>query len=316
MKSFIYELLNKLNIGIIIIDEDFRIVHVNYWLAKRIECDPSYIINSRLDQIAPKFQLDSYKNIVLEVLKTGRGRFLSGAIHKSFFISPEENELEHPFQNLQIERLCIEGKHVIMMQVHDVSKENYKVIQLKHFIRKLEVENNLIRQSEEKNRQMAYYDALSQIPNRAYFLEHLNGCIDKSEKEHMPLGLLFIDLDRLKRINDTYGHRVGDAVIVEFSKRLVENLSESDFVARLSGDEFAILVTQFSKDSDLKNMANRIVLSIGQTMVIENLSLNITCSVGITVFKSGSDTQDVFIERADKALYLSKNNGRNQFHMV
>lgn len=313
MKSFIYELLNKLNAGVLIVDEDFRIVHCNYWLAKRMECDAVELVNLTLDQLAPKFTTDLYRQILLEVFRTGRGRFLSGAIHKSFFSAADETDCSNALQNLQIDRLCVQGKYVLMIQVQDVSKENYKVMQMKHFIKQLEVENDIIKQSEAKNRQMAYYDSLSNIPNRAYFMMTLSKWIHETEKNGTPLGLFFIDLDKLKTINDSYGHRTGDAVIVEFANRLVERCSEHDFVARLSGDEFAILKSGFSGKSDLEKHASEIMQAMCLPLMANHISLNVTCSLGISIYNRGLDSQELFIERADKALYLSKNNGRNQF---
>lgn len=313
MKSFLYELLNKLNEGVLIVDEDLRIVHCNYWLAKRMEHDAAELINLTLEQLAPKFNSELYRQILLEVIKTGRGRFLSGAIHKSFFSPVDETDCSSALQNLQIDRLCVQGKFVLMIQVQDVSKENYKVMQMKHFIKQLEVENDIIKQSEAKNRQLAYYDSLSNIPNRAYFMMTLGKWIHEAEKNGMPLGLFFIDLDKLKTINDSYGHRSGDAVIVEFAKRLVASSSENDFVARLSGDEFAILISNFKDQIDLHHFATKIMETMNEPILANSVSLQVTCSLGISIYEKGVDSQELFIERADKALYLSKNNGRNQF---
>lgn len=313
MKSFVYELLNKLDLGILIIDEDFRIVHINYWLSKRIECDATKVINRTIEQIAPRFDESRYQTVLKEVLETGRGRFLSGAVHKAFFLPMDEVEATYALQNIQLERLCIQGKYVIMMQIKDVSKETYKVTQMKRFIKKLEIENDLIRKSEEKNRKMALYDSLSGIPNRAYFMSEVANRIEDALESNKPLALFFIDLDRLKIINDTYGHRTGDDVIVEFAKRLKANSRTDDFVARLSGDEFAILVTNFGALKDVEALAQRIIAAMTQPLEANGFVLNITCSMGISLFKHKVDSQDSLIERADKALYYAKNNGRNQY---
>lgn len=314
MKSFVYELLNKLDMGILIIDEDLRIVHINHWLSKRIELETTKVVNCTISQIAPRFNNSRYQSILREVLETGRGRFLSGAIHKAFFLPLDELEATYALQNLQIERLCIQGKPVLMIQIKDVSKETYKVTQMKRFIKKLEIENDLIRKSEEKNRQLALYDSLSGIPNRAFFISEIAERLQFAIEKKQPLGLLFIDLDRLKMINDTYGHRTGDEVIVEFAKRLKANSASEDFVARLSGDEFAILVSNYPNAKTVDRLAQSIIEAMRKPLEANGKVLQITCSMGISLFKHHTDTQETLIERADKALYYAKNNGRNQYH--
>ncbi len=313
MKTFIYDLLDKLNMGIVVIDDAFRVVYVNRWIASKMSVLSDSIISHSLEALSDKFALPAYRKVVEQVFETGRGRFLSGAIHQSFFVGADDLAGDSIRQNLQLERLNYQGKRVVMIQVTDVTAHNYKVKQMRHFIKKLEVENSSIKQSEVQSRIMALHDALTQIPNRTFFLERLKETVALADEKASAFGLFFIDMDHLKPINDTYGHQVGDDVIKTFAERLKESIRSSDFVARLSGDEFAIIMTHESSRAHLEMVARRILESVRAPIRAGGHTIYLTCSIGIALYCGEDVSEEALIDKADRALYQVKRNGRNGY---
>jgi len=169
------------------------------------------------------------------------------------------------------------------------------------------------RQQEERIRHMARHDALTQLPNRVQFLEEMAGAeaaIDRGDR----VAVLCIDLDHFKGVNDTLGHALGDKVLQQASARLWGTTRENDVLARLGGDEYALLLRDIDKPSDAAAIAERIVKTMGQPFSIEGHQVVIGASVGIAVAPQDGQTSDELMKNADLALYKAKNEGRSTFH--
>ncbi len=152
------------------------------------------------------------------------------------------------------------------------------------------------------------YDGLTKIYNRRYFNEQLGSEIIRSERYNKDLSLVMIDIDHFKKVNDLYGHDVGDSVLKELAHLIQLSIRKSDIFARLGGEEFAVITPE-------TNVENALILSEKLRKAVEEYQFkhvnNITVSLGVTQFASG-DTPDTIYKRTDKALYKSKNNGRNR----
>ncbi len=155
-------------------------------------------------------------------------------------------------------------------------------------------------------------DALTQLPNRHGFEEHLDAAVKRSARVGKTIALAYIDLDHFKTINDNYGHHVGDAVLVSAAKRLNTTVRACDFVARLGGDEFVAIIEDIAFDEDITPIISRIVGAIKETFHIDNHHIDISCSVGVAVYPGDGDTQKLMV-CADAAMYKAKENGKNQF---
>ncbi len=159
--------------------------------------------------------------------------------------------------------------------------------------------------------QLAYHDGLTGLPNRIRLEDHLQQAIAKARRHRDPLALLFIDLDRFKPINDNHGHAVGDQVLCEVARRLQASLRSADLVARLGGDEFVVLLTTLANHEDCLVVADKLLLTLGETMHIGNLALHVGASIGVARYpESGQDAAEL-LRQADAAMYQVKLAGRH-----
>ena len=169
------------------------------------------------------------------------------------------------------------------------------------------------KQDEELIRYQANYDALTELPNRHLLMDRLGFELQRSNRENSMIALLFIDLDRFKPINDTYGHMVGDQLLWEVSKRLSNHVRESDMVARLGGDEFTIILPNIEDIREVEHMASRILKGMASPFNLDGRELFISASIGITMYPDDADNITSLMTNADNAMYLAKDEGRNTF---
>jgi diguanylate cyclase (GGDEF)-like protein len=156
--------------------------------------------------------------------------------------------------------------------------------------------------------QQATHDALTGLANRSLFFERLRLRVSPGRRQVEPLGVLLIDVDGLKRINDTFGHRAGDAVIRETALRITRIPRRSDIVARLGGDEFGVLLGDISDRSDLLTIVDRIAQETDQPFRFEGRTLDLTASIGHARFPEDGSEVDSLLEAADRSMYLMKRN--------
>ena len=161
----------------------------------------------------------------------------------------------------------------------------------------------------------ANYDPLTELPNRKFFEEKLQFFLKKSKTENLKFAVIFTDLDRLKNINDTLGHDVGDSVLKEIATRLKAVLREEDIISRWGGDEFVILINGIENSTDGSKVANKILKAIEPPMRLKNQTLYLTGSVGIAIFPNDGLDGYSLQKNADTALYRAKESGRNRYEM-
>lgn len=169
------------------------------------------------------------------------------------------------------------------------------------------------RQQEARIRHLARHDALTELPNRAQFLDEMaasEAAIERGEKN----AVLCIDLDHFKSVNDTLGHTIGDKLLKQASARLWGTTRETDVLARLGGDEFSLLLRPVDKPSDAAAIAERIVKAMSTPFVIDGHQMVIGASVGIAMAPQDGSTTDVLMKNADMALYRAKAEGRSTYH--
>lgn len=164
---------------------------------------------------------------------------------------------------------------------------------------------------EKRLKHLAYHDTLTDLPNRRYFLAHLEEAIEETRYEKEQLGVLALDVDRFKQINDTFGHDVGDELLRQLACRLTSVLRKQDMVARLGGDEFAVLI-RFTDPSSLHRVAEKIIQALQRPWEIDHHTFITTSSVGGARYIKGLSTKQL-LKRADLALYEAKADGRNQY---
>jgi len=161
---------------------------------------------------------------------------------------------------------------------------------------------------------LANTDSLTGISNRGRFHDRLRVAISRVDR-HDNAAVLFIDLDKFKAVNDTYGHHAGDLVIQNVAQRLNKVVRAEDTIARLGGDEFAVIISDVKSDSDMINLAIKIIIEIAKPMQVEDNLLEVRCSIGVAPIKSSRVTIKSVLKHADLAVYKAKSLGRNQFCM-
>lgn len=157
----------------------------------------------------------------------------------------------------------------------------------------------------------ASHDPLTGLPNRLLCMDRLQQAIAHARRDSGIVGLLFIDLDRFKQANDTYGHAVGDQLLIGVSKRIVANLRGSDTAARLGGDEFAVVLPGIAGEGDMQLVAGKIITSLQEPFSIEKHVLYVGASVGMALYPANGGTAGDLMHQADMAMYAAKSDGGN-----
>ena len=161
---------------------------------------------------------------------------------------------------------------------------------------------------------IAHHDALTQLPNRILFRDRLEHALAIALRGETQIGLMFLDLDEFKQINDSLGHLIGDELLKVVAERLTSLVRNSDTVARLGGDEFAILVEGVTSREDMSLLANKILQAIEKPMMLNGNELRISVSIGIATAPHDDVYAEYLIRDADAAMYEAKRQGRAAFH--
>ncbi len=164
---------------------------------------------------------------------------------------------------------------------------------------------------------MAYEDALTQLPNRSYFINHLSEAIQSLNHREEWLAVMILDLDRFKLVNDTLGHGVGDQLLVAISEQLRTALPNDVTISRMGGDEFSILIpsVQASDLSVINQLAEKALVTIAEPLVIDGREFRVTASIGISVYPFDGEDAETLMRNADTAMYRAKDRGKNNFHL-
>ncbi|HEX7991991.1 MAG TPA: diguanylate cyclase, partial [Stenotrophomonas sp.] len=176
--------------------------------------------------------------------------------------------------------------------------------------RQLEIEVEQRKQMEQEMRHLAMHDMLTGLPNRALFMDRLESAHHRAQRHGGMFALVYVDVDRFKAVNDTWGHGAGDAVLIELATRLRGALRENDTVARLGGDEFALVLEELDDINDAHRLMERVSESLLAPMHYqrdgEQLTLSIGASIGLAAYPADGAEVDALLHAADQAMYLTK----------
>ncbi|GGA06453.1 GGDEF domain-containing protein [Okeania sp. KiyG1] len=167
--------------------------------------------------------------------------------------------------------------------------------------------------TEETFKHQALHDPLTNLPNRALFDQKLSEALTYAAYHSETMAMMFLDLDRFKEVNDTFGHSVGDLLLQGVIQRLVSCLREVDLIARWGGDEFAIVLPQIRSRKDAGEIADRLVRALQPEFILEGHRIHVTVSIGIAVYPDDGLDSGTLLRNADRALYQAKKSGRNNY---
>ncbi len=162
-------------------------------------------------------------------------------------------------------------------------------------------------------RKLALNDALTGLPNRNLFHQYLSNTLKMGRRLNQPVLLMSLDLDKFKTVNDTYGHAIGDALLMEVAVRIKNDIRETDIVARLGGDEFGIILPNMKNTEILGQIVSRIIEDISKPFLVARDEIFIGASIGITVFPDDGEELSILLRNADMAMYKAKEEGRNTY---
>ena len=218
--------------------------------------------------------------------------------------------LLYPVSNLSLEAQNKGGKTIpILLSISTFKYENdhYFTAIIQDISERVMFEKRLAR--------LAYYDSLTGLPNRRLFHDRLGQAMEHAHRNGKLVGILFLDLDHFKDINDTLGHLFGDRLLQETAKRLSDLLRKEDTVARLGGDEFTVILESISNTADAEDIAKKILHSLRQPFNLGEHEIYVTSSIGITLYPLDDNDIERLIMNADSAMYQAKLHGRNTYEL-
>ena len=272
------EVFSNAQEGILIANEDWRIQSVNPAFLAITGWNKSEVSNARFDLVEssrPEELQD--KRILKELEENGRWR---GEIWRSY--QGGEEICQWVSASNVLDTLGDISQRIVL--INDITEH---------------------KRNEEKLRFEAYHDALTKLPNRRWFNQLIDAEIEKSERDKKPFALMTIDLDRFKDVNDVFGHDAGDALLQQVANSYGATVRQSDTVARMGGDEFAVILSSIKNPVDAASVAKKLLTSCKE-VTIQDKEIPVSASVGISVYPSDGLTKDELFKHADLAMYRAK----------
>lgn len=170
------------------------------------------------------------------------------------------------------------------------------------------------KESEEQLRYLATYDSITGLANRSLFKNRLHAAINHARQNHSKLALLYIDLDRFKPINDTYGHEFGDKILSAAAERLISVMPSADTISRLGSDEFTVILDNYISSSQVAELCEKLIKTMKAPFIINNIEIALGCSIGVSEYPRNAKELQTMLNQADSAMYQSKRLGGNSYH--
>lgn len=194
--------------------------------------------------------------------------------------------------------------HLLTMSANFVLHASGVICSLHDITKQIEIQNDLST--------LAHYDPLTKLPNRVLLGDRLEQAILNAKRHNHLVAVIFMDLDDFKSINDTYGHQVGDEVLIEFGNLIRGVLRETDSISRFGGDEFILLLNELESIAQCEMVVQRIYQIFQHSITVKNISIDLKGSIGITVYPADLVNAEQLIQHADQAMYSAKQAGKNQ----
>ncbi len=210
-----------------------------------------------------------------------------------------------------------DGKEVVcelsLTQLQDEQRKTYAIVWMFQDVTHKKYQQEMLKKQAEELEFRAYHDALTALPNRTLFRDRLSQAIHYSKRHNKKFALIFIDLDRFKQINDSFGHQFGDMVLLEISKRIKNELRSEDTLARFGGDEFVVIARDINEKSDAEKIAAKMLESLKEPLNLYGHDIYTSISIGISLYPDDSQSEENLVKYADSAMYKAKEEGRNNY---
>lgn len=290
------QIFETINTGLVVLDKDMTVKHWNRWMTLHSGISADDIVGKKLFEVYPQLERPHFLRNCRAVLAFGNFSFFSQKLHQYLFPMPAPGSRAHEFEFMQQtcamgpirnEQGDIEGLYLSVQDVSDMVSYQKKLVRLNQV------------------------DYLTGGYNRNFMENQLLKEIDRCKRFKSDLSLLMIDVDHFKSVNDNYGHQCGDAVLKEITKRISAKIRTTDFFIRYGGDEFCCLLTETPHQAAYK-VAEQLRRAIcDHPFEFDGTPFTCTISLGVASLDATDNSLEDLLKKADNALYLAKNKGRN-----
>ena len=281
VNAYFKEVFTNAGIGIMILDANSGIEYINEEALNIFGYKSGELVNTNFSALIHSTYQDYLKQFIKIENSSSPSEFMG--IHKDNSAFPIELNISSKILN----QTCIYT--VIIRDITEIKK------------------------NEETLKHQAYFDSLTGIPNRTLFLDRSEIALNQAKRSKEGLGVIFIDLDEFKELNDTLGHDAGDVMLKTIAQRFINCARKSDTVSRRGGDEFTILMPRIKNIEDAIKLAQRILDSNKNAISIKEKMVFPKTSIGISIYPQDGDSIETLINNADKAMYNAKESGKNQY---
>ncbi len=303
MTDFFINVMDQLPVGLFILDESKKICEWNYWMTEKTSIQRSDALGKELKDIFYAFSHDRFDWALDMVLSNAAPQLLSQALNQYVFPIPlklvNHFGLDMMQQKVQISPLTINnGSTIALITVVDVTENAIQEKSLQELASRL--------------KESSYRDPLTNLYNRRFMTTWLSQEMLAANRYDFPLACLLVDLDFFKKINDTHGHDIGDKVLIDLAKLMLELVRRSDICVRYGGEEFVMILSRCTLEGAIKRATS--LIECLRSRSLGGLGVGqVTCSIGVAVSSASEPySSDKLLKMADKNLYKAKKGGRDQ----
>ncbi|MBG1243014.1 CHASE2 domain-containing protein [Nostoc sp. NZL] len=308
-KEFLHHVINTIPDPIFVKNEQHQWIVLNEAYCRFIGYPNKLLIEKSDYDFFPKHEADMFRQQDDLVFRTQQ---------------PQEHEEEFTNADGQTHQIATKrslhkdsaGNFFLVGVIRDITQRKLMEEQLKRTAAELFRSNNELKLKEDHLRYLAYHDPLTGLSNRKFFAEQLYESLNWAQHNNLLLGLLFIDLDGFKQVNDTLGHETGDRLLMTIAGRLSNSLRASDTVSRLGGDEFTVILRAIPNVQIAAKVAEKILSSITKPIVLDGYAIRVSASIGISVYPYNSLDSETLMKQADAAMYRAKRLGKNRYEFA
>jgi diguanylate cyclase (GGDEF)-like protein/PAS domain S-box-containing protein len=308
-KEFLYQVINAIPDPIFVKNEQYEWIVLNEAYCRFIGYSYNVIIGKSDYDLFSQHQADVFRKQDNLVFQTHQ---------------PQENEEEFTDVNGKTYFIATKrslhydsaGNRFLVGIIRDITERKRVEEELKRQADELYRSNNELKIQENNLRKLAYYDSLTGLSNRKFFHEQFCDSIEWARTNNLMLGLLFIDLDGFKKVNDTLGHDIGDRLLIIIAQRLNNALRATDIVSRLGGDEFTVILRSVTSKEIVANLAEKLLNIITEPIMLDGNLTRVSASIGISIYPEHGDSCETLIKQADTAMYQAKHLGKNRYEFT
>ncbi|MDD9150355.1 MULTISPECIES: sensor domain-containing diguanylate cyclase [unclassified Sporolactobacillus] len=303
MDSFLPSILSCINEGIVIMTTDRTIAYWNPFMEELTGRKQEDALGLNVDNVLPNLDKPFFHQAVDRVLGGGSPAFFSAAMHRRMISDTHK-------VNMKMNRVIDGEQTALLLEFIDVTNQFHRISQLRDFVRQLSRLNSELKQKEKVIEKLAYYDTLTGVANRALFEKFADKYLNLAKRTKSMLGLMFVDVNEFKLINDTYGHHMGDKIMMRVAAFLTESTRKSDIVCRYGGDEFLILLPDLQSFEDYRQIAGRIDALKKKKIIQDGHTIGLSLSIGASFYPNDGTTIEELVAKADGLMYIQKHRSR------